>query len=330
MAFLVRNTTRRCYLHTFLTRGLPKFNDFRKMSVHPDPGPVLSQMTFKNPFILDLTLGAGITSRNILSNSDAQILAVDCDPICSDIVLQLKSDFGDRFNGQICKWSELPNLLNQEGSKVPICDVILLDTGPSFMQRENVDRGFSCKAGGRLDMRYNNSEGLDCEGLLKFIDQDSLSRILRTYGEVLKAKTVARDILERRFMMEEIKTTDHLLKVLQEGHERDEYWHGMGEASIDENISKVLLAFRRFLNNEVNETEYALNLAEVVLKQGGLLAFAVSSETEKNSFLKFLFRKAATLDANDDNIEPVVRKAWEEVQLGEDCDGKQFLLFKRC
>jgi len=329
MAFIVRNTSIHCYLHSFLIRGPPKFHVCRKMSVHPDPGQVLSQMTSKNPFILDLTLGAGFTSRNILSNSDAQILAVDCDPICSDIILQLKSDFGDRFNGHICKWSELPNLLNEEGSKVPICDAILLDTGPSIMQREHVDRGFNCKTGGRLDMRYN-SEGLDCEGLLKFIDQDSLSRILRTYGEVLKAKTVARDILERRFMMEEIKTTDHLLKVLQEGHERDEYWQGMGESSIDENIGKVLLALRMFLNNEVNETEYALNLAEMVLKQGGLLAFAVSSETEKNSLHKFLFRKAATLDANDDNSEPVVRRAWEEVQLREDCDGKQFLLFKRC
>ena len=72
------------------------------------------------------------------------------------------------------------------------------------------------------------------------MDFDSLHRILKVYEEVLKAKTVARDILERRFMMEDIKTTD------QEKIDEQK----------DENIKKAFLGLRMFGNNEVKEIEF--------------------------------------------------------------------------
>ena len=47
-----------------------------------------------------------------------------------------------------------------------------------------------------------------------------------------------------------------------------EYWEDHGEGSIDSNIDKVFAALRRFVNDEINETIFAVRLAEVVLKSG--------------------------------------------------------------
>ena len=82
----------------------------------------------------------------------------------------------------------------------------------------NKERGFDMKENGSLDMRFS-MDGLNCEQILRSVDFDSLHRILKVYGGVLKAKTVSRDILVRRFMMEDIETTNQLLEVLRNCHD---------------------------------------------------------------------------------------------------------------
>ena len=70
-----------------------------------------------------------------------------------------------------------------------------------------------------MDLRYDkSSDGLKASNLIQTLDVDNLKKMLKIYGGVLKAKTIASHLVERRFLMEEINSTSHLRHVLREIH----------------------------------------------------------------------------------------------------------------
>ena len=59
---------------------------------------------------------------------------------------------------------------------------------------------------------------------------------------------------------------------------------------MNENIENTYLALRIFANNEVNELQYAVEKAEIVLNKGRVLVTEAESEHEKNLVKKIVFR----------------------------------------
>ena len=51
-------------------------------------------------------------------------------------------------------------------------------------------------------------------------------------------------------------------------HRQEELWEDKGEGSVDFNINRTFAALRRFVNDEINETIFAIRLAEIVLASG--------------------------------------------------------------
>ena len=263
-----------------------------------------------DPLVMDLTLGSGDTSRRLMSESEnLRVIAVDCDPDSRDVMRTLEFDFGDRITGYLSRWSGLPEILRAEG-ETATCDAIVMELGPSSIQKENVKRGFDIYKDGDLDKRYDQT-GVNCAQVIKFTDVDNLKKILRYYGGVIKAKSIARELVERRYMLQEISTIAHLNQVLSQIHRQDPFWNDRGSESINDNIQNVHLALRMFTNNEINELQFSIKMAELVLKEGGILVLDAKSEHERETAKKHIFRKAGNSGQSASEKSVQMRNLWE-------------------
>ena len=80
---------------------------------------------------------------------------------------------------------------------IPV-DGFLVDLGVSSPQLDRAERGFSFRTDGPLDMRMDPTTGETAAELLRRVDEDELTRIIRDYGEERHAARVARAIIEAR------------------------------------------------------------------------------------------------------------------------------------
>ncbi len=77
-------------------------------------------------------------------------------------------------------------------------DGVLLDLGPSSDQLDDPSRGFSFQVDGPLDMRLDPTAGEPVSAWLDHQDEASLTRVLRDFGEIPHARSLARRILAAR------------------------------------------------------------------------------------------------------------------------------------
>ena len=251
--------------------------------------------TSQPPLVMDLTLGTGSTSSHLLEKTEARVLAVDVDPRSSLTMSRLTEEHGGRFQGYQGTWSSLPGQVHTEASDPGRCDLVMMELGPSTAQLEE-GRGFASSDSGPLDMRYSHT-GLLCSDLLRLGEMDHLVRILKVYGGVLKSKMVVSEIIERRYLLQDIKTVPHLLQVLHDCHGKDTFWRERDQQAITDNIDKVFSACRRFINNEINELFFAIRMAEQVLRKNGFLVIDTKSEFERNLIIKYLYRDSGKVDS---------------------------------
>ena len=54
-----------------------------------------------------------------------------------------------------------------------------------------------------------------------------------------------------------------------------------------------------FVNNEVNELEYAIEMSEIVLEAGGLLVIKTDSEPLKKLVKKYVFRHSGNVSSDN-------------------------------
>lgn len=96
-------------------------------------------------------------------------------------------------------------------------DGILIDCGCSSMQFDTAERGFSISRDGPLDMRMNpgSANQPSASEILSYIDEESLARVLKVYGEEKQAKKIARAIVESRYLFRSLKTTGELARLIE-------------------------------------------------------------------------------------------------------------------
>ena len=85
------------------------------------------------------------------------------------------------------------------------------------MQYDTKERGFSLSNDGPLDMRMDQHLGNQpsAADVLAHIDEDSLARVLKVYGEEKQAKKIARAIIEARYLFTSLKTTSELAQLVE-------------------------------------------------------------------------------------------------------------------
>lgn len=236
-------------------------------------------------FIIDMTFGAGGHTKKILAKSNVvKIFCLDRDPIAYEYARELKRQYPDQIYPLLGKFSDLPQLLKPYGIRQNSIDAILFDFGCSSMQFDDGARGFAISKNGPLDMRMNQNE--DCPTaaeLLEKASEEDLYRIIKYYGEEKMARKIARTIVETRYAYRRLETTEELTDLIVSAVGTDMRLDKLGRFA--HVATKTFQALRIFVNNELNEINYGMVLAQKYLKIGGTLV-ALSFHSLEDTIVK--------------------------------------------
>ncbi|XP_037027985.1 probable methyltransferase-like protein 15 homolog [Bradysia coprophila] len=229
----------------------------------PEPGKIF----------IDMTFGAGGHTKRILDHSpNTTVITLDRDQESYELAMDMKDDYPNRLIPMLGKFSELPDLLKAHGYGFASIDGILFDFGCSSMQFDQADRGFALSKNGPLDMRMDKDRipgQPTAADVLAKIDEEDLARILKIYGEEKCAKKIARAIVDTRYSLRKIETTKELADLVNSCFNDNLRLDKLQRHA--HNATKTFLALRIFVNDELNEINYGMLLAERFLKQNGRL-----------------------------------------------------------
>lgn len=266
--------------------------------------------------ILDMTFGAGghtsyILDKFALAGVKGSITCYtnDCDPNAYDLAKQMRmtrSYEGTKLVPFRANFRELFNKLIEEGLEKDSLSGIIIDTGVSPLQWADKKRGFCHLRNGLLDLRFDTTQNIP-KGyeVLQNIDESSLLRLLRVYGSLKSdAKHITSAILEARFMYYEFKTMEELYEVMQTAVKNSTKTPMNDEADpkmVQEFLLKTVTALRMFVNDELNQLEFAIReVAGYFLKpEVGVLAVIVHSEAER----KLVHKTLKEVDVSQVNMQ---------------------------
>src|SRR5579872_1674402 len=162
---------------------------------------------------IDATFGRGGHAEMILAKlgPKGRLLAMDKDP---EAVAYARQHFAhdERFVIQHGTFAKLANFVAKENLVGKISG-ILFDLGVSSPQLDNPDRGFSFMRAGKLDMRMDDSKGMDAAAWLAKVDEKELADMLWKYGEERFSRRIARAIVTIR-QQTPIITTAQLAEII--------------------------------------------------------------------------------------------------------------------
>ncbi|XP_063985353.1 probable methyltransferase-like protein 15 homolog [Diachasmimorpha longicaudata] len=220
---------------------------------------------------IDMTFGAGgHTSRILSACPDIRIFALDRDPVAHELAHEMAKQFPGQMIPLLGKFSELPGLLATHKVRPNTIDGFLFDFGCSSMQFDVAERGFSLSQNGPLDMRMDGHRFPDeptAADVLERATEADIARIIKFYGEEKAAKKIARAIVDARFSFKKLETTWELARLVESALGGELRSDQLGRFS--HGATKTFQALRIFVNNEMNEINYAMLIAEKYLKFNG-------------------------------------------------------------
>ncbi len=209
-----------------------------------------------NGHYIDATFGRGGHSRALLSQLSklGRLTAFDKDP---EAVAEARSIADPRFSIRHEAFSQLARLPPASAAGV------LLDLGMSSPQIDNPLRGFSFRQEGPLDMRMDTTRGQSVAQWLADASIETMTDVIRDYGEERFAGQIAKAIDRRRREQGAIRGTTELAEVVASVVKTRE--PGKDPAT------RTFQALRIFINDELEELRQALDASLKVLQPGGRL-----------------------------------------------------------
>ena len=223
---------------------------------------------------IDCTFGQGGYSKKILENSDNKVIALDRDKEVLNQALSLKKKFGSKFNFYNLKFSEIISL----SPKTENLKGIIFDLGYSLNQINDLNRGISFKSQSKLNMKMGMND-FSAEDVINKLNQESLSKIIKGFGEEKKAKLIAKNIIQQR-SKKNILTHD-LVSIIDraKGHKKGKI----------HNATKTFQALRIFVNKEISELIYGLINSFKLLPVGGIIV-VVTFHSIEDKIVKYFFK----------------------------------------
>lgn len=237
--------------------------------------------------ILDMTFGGGGHSRRLLAACPGvRLVCLDRDPLAYSLALTLQQEHPRRVLPLLGKFSELPTLLTRLKIKRGFFDGVLMDLGVSSMQFGTAERGFMLSQDGPLDMRMDGGREpgqITAADVLAHIDENNLYKVLKFYGEEKNARMLSRALVESRHLFQRLDTTRALADMVSSL---------LGDKACTDKLgrqahpaTKTFQALRILVNNELNELDYAMRLAQYYLRPEGVLA-AISFHSLEDTIIK--------------------------------------------
>lgn len=222
---------------------------------------------------VDMTFGAGGHSETILRKCPGtKMYALDRDPLAYELAKEMSQQYKDRLIPMLGRFSDLDQLLAKLRLSPGTVDGILFDVGVSSMQMGDAKRGFALSQNGPLDMRMDGErvpQQVKASDVINSLDEQSLTKIFKVYGEEKLAPVISRAIIDARFMFKTIETTAELSSLVEAATNRSFRLDKLKRRS--HTATKIFQALRIFVNNELNELNYGLETAHTWLKVGGCL-----------------------------------------------------------
>ena len=215
---------------------------------------------------IDATVGGGGHTERILAatDPDGRLLGLDADGAAIARVRdRLEPRYGSRLRLRQANFRELASVAPEEGFDP--ADGCLFDLGLSSFQLADQARGFSFRAEGPLDMRFDTSRGIPASELLETLDAQELTALFRRYGEEPFAGRIARAIVEAR-RTAPIRTAEELAAIV----ERVAPGRAPGRRRVHP-ATRIFQALRIAVNEELAALEQGLAAALDLLRPGGRL-----------------------------------------------------------
>ena len=223
------------------------------------PQLVRALVTDRGGTYLDTTFGRGGHTKAILAelNDTGRLVGLDRDRDAAPDAHELEQQ-DPRFSFSYSKFSELRDVLNE--LDINNIDGICFDVGVSTPQLKDSERGFAFDIDGPLDMRMDEESGSPASEWINKTSIDELIEVLRSYGDVRHARSIARQVVSRR----PLTTTFELVRAIKAATPG-----GTTSARI---LAQVFQAIRIYVNDELNELQTGLAQGFDALNVGGRLA----------------------------------------------------------
>jgi 16S rRNA (cytosine1402-N4)-methyltransferase len=225
---------------------------------------------------LDGTFGAGGYTRALLAAADTKVLALDRDPTAIAAGADLVAQAQGRLTLVEARFSQLAEVAGAQGF-APL-DGAVFDIGVSSMQFDEIERGFSFRGDGPLDMRMEG-KGRSAADIVNEADEETLADILYFYGEERAARRIARAIVHDRRTTPFTSTKPLAEMIARVAPARPGDIHP---------ATKSFQALRIAVNDELGELLQGLAAAERVLAPGGRLAVVTFHSLEDRIVKQFL------------------------------------------
>lgn len=218
---------------------------------------------------LDATLGFGGHAQELLQRLSPKgtLFGIDVDPIelpRTEARLRALGFSEDALMIRRMNFAGLPKLVAETQGGL---DFVLADLGVSSMQIDDPTRGFTFKAEGPLDLRFNPNRGQPASVLLQSLAEDALAEMLTDNADEPYAKEIAHALCEH---CQKIGTTTELAAIVRQTLQRKR-GHVPAE-EVKKSLQRTFQALRIAVNDEFGVLDQFLQFLPECLKPGGRVA----------------------------------------------------------
>jgi len=229
---------------------------------------------------VDATTGTGGHAVEIARRlrGGGLLVAIDRDAQALEIARGRLEEFGERVTLVYDNFSHIAEIA--ERLRIQSVDGIVADLGVSSLQLDSIERGFSFRGAGPLDMRMDTGAADKAAEIVNRWPERELANLLYHYGEERDSRRIARNIVRSR----PIRDTEHLATVVAGAQKR-------GRQRLHP-ATKTFLALRIAVNRELEELEQFLDRAPATISSGGRMV-VLSYHSLEDRRVKQAFRRLA-------------------------------------
>lgn len=216
-----------------------------------------------NGIYVDCTLGGGGHAFALLERTTPRGMLIGFDRDKEAIAAALKrlNPFKERALLVCDNFINIKTVL--ESRNIKGVDGIIFDLGVSSYQLDEVERGFTYKFDGPLDMRMSRDAPITAADIVNNYSEDELTKIIKEYGEERWAQRIAEFIVAKRERMGPIERTGELVEIIKAAIPAKARKTGPHPAK------RTFQALRIAVNDELRNFEKTLNDAIELLSPGG-------------------------------------------------------------
>lgn len=261
---------------------------------------------------LDCTLGYGGHTQKMLEklNGAGHLYSIDADPIeirkTTDRLRTL--GYGEDIWTPIHdNFRNVDKICEQYGP----FDFVLADLGVSSMQIDNPERGFSWKADGPLDLRFDPEKGESAASRLASLSRDEIEGMLIDNSDEPYAADIARAIAKAKKTGAAPQTTGELRGIVMQAVRTSSLSKGLSGDELKETQKKscmrVFQALRIDVNSEFEVLYEFLDKLPHILSPGGkaaILTFHSGEDRLVKKSLRYFQKEGMYSEVTESCIRP--------------------------